>query len=93
MLVCSNSILLNKITTNTGDSIVKHHTLHNLARENIELDVSYDYHDEIHNMLNEKFGSRVLENVNDENTNQWRERMNEQTENYFKLLKDVEQKL
>lgn len=54
-----------------------------MVRENIDLDVSYDYHGNINDDLNGYFGFKVSENLDDEDTYSLKEGMNEQSENYF----------
>lgn len=53
----------------------------------------YDCQDNIHNVMNEKFGFGVSENLEYEDTHSLKTGMNEQVEIYFKLLKDFEQEL
>lgn len=56
---------------------------HKLERETIALDGSYNYHDDIHDIVNGSDGFKVSENLNDDNTCLRKEEMHKQVKYYF----------
>lgn len=59
--------------------------------QNIELDGSYVYHDNVRHMLNDNFDFRIWKA--DDVTYLIKEGMNEQVKNNFKLVKYTKEKL
>lgn len=59
--------------------------------KNIKLDGYYDYHNNIHDMLNKNFGFRISKTQISKNTYLRGEEINKEAEKYLKSLKDAEQ--